>query len=147
MLFSWIIKISFVMAAACYNLSHDRLILQAPCHVTQTIVIHLPLVPRCASVNWVSIGLDNGLLPVRRQAITWTNAHLLSIRPSGTNFSEIWIKIQNFHSRKSSWKHWLQNSSHFVQGVEVTHGECRGPVPKKNVIHEDVILWKSFLHS
>ena len=32
----------------------------------------------------------------RRQAITWTNAGLLSIRPLGTNFSEIWIEIQNF---------------------------------------------------
>ena len=34
----------------------------------------------------------NGLAPVRRQAITWTNAGLLSIRPLGTNFSEIRIK-------------------------------------------------------
>ena len=29
-------------------------------------------------------------------AITWTNADLLSISPSGTNFSEIRIEIQNF---------------------------------------------------
>ena len=41
------------------------------------------------SVNWVSIGLGNGLLSVRRQAITWTNADLLSIEPLVTNFSEI----------------------------------------------------------
>ena len=27
-----------------------------------------------ASMNWVSIGSDNGLSPDRRQAITWTNA-------------------------------------------------------------------------
>ena len=34
----------------------------------------LPLVPYIyASVNWVSIGSDNGLSPVRRQAITYTN--------------------------------------------------------------------------
>ena len=31
--------------------------------------------------NWVSIGSDNGLAPVRRQAITWANAELLSIGP------------------------------------------------------------------
>ena len=49
-----------------------------------------------ASVNWVSIGSDNGLAPVRRQAITWTNADLLSIGPLGTYLSEIWIKIQSF---------------------------------------------------
>ena len=49
-----------------------------------------------ASVNQVSIGSDNGLSPIRRQAIIWTSAWLLSIGPSGTNFSEILIKIQNF---------------------------------------------------
>ena len=27
-----------------------------------------------ASLNWVIIGSDNGLSPVRRQAIIWTNA-------------------------------------------------------------------------
>ena len=47
-------------------------------------------------MNRVSIGSDNGLSPVRRQAITWTNAHLLLIGYLRTNFSEIWIKIQKF---------------------------------------------------
>ena len=55
---------------------------------------------RYASVNWIDIGSGNGLSPVRRQAITWANALLLSIRPMGTIFCEIWIKIQNFHSWK-----------------------------------------------
>ena len=48
------------------------------------------------SVNWVSIGSDNGLLPAWHQAITWTNAHLLSIGPLEKNFNEIWTKIQSF---------------------------------------------------
>ena len=52
------------------------------------------------SVNWISIGSDNGLAPNRRQAIIWTNAGLLSIGPFGTNFSEILIKIQNFSFTK-----------------------------------------------
>ena len=39
------------------------------------------------------IGSDNGLSPDRRQAIIWTNAGLLLIGPSGTNFSEILIEI------------------------------------------------------
>ena len=34
-----------------------------------------------ASDNLVSIGSDTGLSPIRRQAIIWTNAWLLSIRP------------------------------------------------------------------
>ena len=36
----------------------------------------------------VSIGLDNGLSPIRRQAINYPNAGLLSIAPLGTIVSE-----------------------------------------------------------
>ena len=39
------------------------------------------------------IGSDDSLSPVRRQAITWTNAGLLSIGLMGTHFSEILIGI------------------------------------------------------
>ena len=69
-----------------------------------------PLVPHIyASVNWVSIGSDISLSPVRHQAIAWTNADLLSIGTLRTNFSEIRIKIQNvsfmkMHSKMSSAK-------------------------------------------
>ena len=47
-------------------------------------------------MNCVSIGSDNGLSPVRRQAIIWASAGLSSIGPLGLIFSEILIKIQNF---------------------------------------------------
>ena len=53
--------------------------------------------PIYASVDWVSIGSGNVLLPLH-QAIMLTNAALLSIGHLGTNFSEIWNKIQIFHS-------------------------------------------------
>ena len=53
-----------------------------------------------ASLNWVIIGSDNGLSPVRRQAIIWTNAGILLIGPLGTNFSEILIGIQTFSFKK-----------------------------------------------
>ena len=46
------------------------------------------------------IGSDNGLSPVRRQAIIWTNAGILLIGPLGTNFSEIIIEIYIFSFRK-----------------------------------------------
>ena len=46
-----------------------------------------------ASMNWVITGPDNGLSPVRRQAITWTNAGLLLIGILGTYFGEIWNGI------------------------------------------------------
>ena len=48
----------------------------------------------------IIIGSDNGLSPGRRQAIVWTNAGILLIGPSGTNFSEILIKLCIFSSAK-----------------------------------------------
>ena len=46
------------------------------------------------------IASDNGLSPGRRQAIIWTNAGILLIRPLAINFSEILIKIQIFSLKK-----------------------------------------------
>ena len=55
------------------------------------------------------IGSAIGLLPVWGQAIIWTNAGILLIGPSRTNFSEIFIKIHTFsftimHFKMSSRK-------------------------------------------
>ena len=46
--------------------------------------------------NLTIIVSDNGLSPGRHQAIIWTNAGILLIRPLGTNFSEISIEIHTF---------------------------------------------------
>ena len=51
-------------------------------------------------MNCINIGSDNGLSPIRRQAIIWSNAGLLSIGPLGTNFSEILIKMNNYSFKK-----------------------------------------------
>ena len=59
------------------------------------------------------IGSDNGLSPGRRQAIIWTNAEIMLIRPL-ENFSEIWIGIQTFSFKKCTWKCRLRNGVHFV---------------------------------
>ena len=56
------------------------------------------------SVNWISIGSGNGLVPAWHQAITWTNAALLSIELLGTKFSEIWIRILSFLFKKMHLK-------------------------------------------
>ena len=50
------------------------------------------------------IGSDNGLSPRRRQAIIWTNAGILLIRPLGTNFSEILFRNQTFSFKKMHLK-------------------------------------------
>ena len=44
-------------------------------------------------MNWVNIGSENRSSAVRRQAITGTNAELLSIGLLGTNISAIWFII------------------------------------------------------
>ena len=50
------------------------------------------------------IDSDNGLSPGRRQAIIWTNAGILIIEPSGTNFDEILIGIHMFSFKKMHLK-------------------------------------------
>ena len=68
------------------------------------VLAHLPKCRIYASVNGVSIGSGNGLSPVRRQTITWTNADVLSIWPLRTNFSEIWIEMHNLSFTKMHLK-------------------------------------------
>ena len=65
-----------------------------------------------ASINNGIIGSNNVLSPVRRQAIIWTNAGLLLTAPLGTNFNEISIRFQQFHSRKCIWICRLRNVGH-----------------------------------
>ena len=56
-----------------------------------------PTVPHIyALVKRVDSGSDNGLSPIRHQAIIWTNAGMLLIGPLGTNFSEILIESHTF---------------------------------------------------
>ena len=52
----------------------------------------------------VSIGSDNGMSPIRRQAIISTSARLLSIGPLGTNFSEIVVTNRTFSFKKMRLK-------------------------------------------
>ena len=67
------------------------------------------------------IGSDNGLPPVRRQAIIWTNAGILLIRPSGTNFSEILIEIDVIPFKKMIWKCRLRNGIQLSRPPWVKH--------------------------
>ena len=50
------------------------------------------------------IGSDNGLSPGRHQAIIWTDAGILLIRPLGTNFNELLIEILTFSFMKMRLK-------------------------------------------
>ena len=80
---------------------------------------------------WVqhnNIGSDNGLSPVRRQAIIWNNAAILPIRPEGTYFSEILPKIKKVFIHGNAIEKclfWgsisvdceLQNGRHFADDI------------------------------
>ena len=61
---------------------------------------------------------DNGLSPVMRQAIIWTNAGLLSVGHPITNFSVIAIKIQTFSLWECIGKSHLQNV-HFADDISL----------------------------
>ena len=50
------------------------------------------------------IGSNNGLSPGWRQAIIWTNAGILLIGPSGTNFREIVVGIHKFSFKERHLK-------------------------------------------
>ena len=82
--------------------------------MTQTQLTHWGRVTHICIGNLTIIGSDDGLLPCRHQAIISTNAGMLIIGPSGTNFSEILIGIQTFHSRNCISKHRLQNGIYFL---------------------------------
>ena len=56
-----------------------------------TLLTHWGRVTHICVSKLTIIGSDHGLSPGRRQAIIWTNAGILLIRPLGTNFSEMFI--------------------------------------------------------
>ena len=52
--------------------------------------------------------------PIKRQAFTWTNAHLLSFGPLEKQYIEIWVKSKQFPVKKCIWNCRQQND-HFVE--------------------------------
>ena len=72
--------------------------------------------------NLIIIASDDGLLPNRRKAITWSNAGILLFRPLGTNFSQISIKIHTFSFKKMHLKTSSAKRRPFCLGLNVlTH--------------------------
>ena len=74
------------------------------------------------------IGSDNGLSPGRRQAIIWTNAGILLIRPLGTNFSEILSEIHTFSFKKMHLKTSSAKWRPFCLGLNVLRIEVPSSV-------------------
>ena len=78
----------------------------------------------CVS-NLPTIGSDNGWQPKQRQAIIWTNAGILLVGPSETDFSEIVIEnvFKKMRLKMSSGK-WQQ----FCVGLNVLRKDAKDHV-------------------
>ena len=74
--------------------------------------------PWCSLWLQCNVSSGKGFSPAPHKAITWTNALLLSVVLFVTNFSELWIKVQNFLSIKCILKWCLQNGGHFDQALQ-----------------------------
>ena len=74
------------------------------------------------------IGSDNGLSPHHHQAITWTNSEILLIRPLGTTFSEILIKIYTSSFKKMHLKMLSAKWQSFCLGLNVLTCETLLPL-------------------
>ena len=72
----------------------------------------------CVS-KFTIIGSDNGLSPIRRQTIIWTNVGILLIRTLGTNSSEILIQIHTFLNKKMHLKMSSGKCKPFCLGLNV----------------------------
>ena len=89
-----------------------------------------------ASLDRVIIGSDNGLSPVRRQAIIWTNAGILLIGPLGTNFIEILIEILTFSLEKMRFKVSSAKRWQFCLGLNVLkYMKCMQYLGKHRELH------------
>ena len=78
------------------------------------------LIDWLVSKKWVTTGPGHGLLTVRHQAITWISAGSLSIRPSGTNFSEIVAATTKiFFSKKMNLRMLFANCWPFCPGINM----------------------------
>ena len=65
------------------------------------------------------IGSGNGLSPGHRQAIVWTNAGIVLMRPLGTNFSDILIEIITFLIKEMHFKVSSAKRRPFCLGLNV----------------------------
>ena len=77
----------------------------------------------CVSKS-TSIGSDNGLSSGRHQAIIWTSAGILLIRPLGTNFSEILIGVQTFSFKKMELNMSSPKWRPFCLGLNELRNQC-----------------------
>ena len=84
-----------------------------------TVLKHWDRVTQICVSKFTIIASDNGLLPIRRQAVIWTSTGILLIRTLGTNFSEILIQIHTFSNKKMHLKMSSGKCRPFCLGLSV----------------------------
>ena len=91
------------------------------------------------------IGSDSGLPPYRPQAIIWTDAGILLIRTTGTNFSEILGEIHSFSFKKMHLKMSSAKGRLFSLGLNELNNKIVSPTePSRNIHNLSYILWVSY---
>ena len=85
----------------------------------QIVLTHSGWVTHICSSKLIIIGSDNGLSPGWRQVIIWSNAEIVLIRTSGTNFSETLSEIRTFSIEKMHLKMFSGNWRPFCFGLNV----------------------------
>ena len=86
---------------------------------TKHVLSHWDWVTHICVSKLTIIGTDNGMSPGRHQAIIWTNAKILLIRPLRTHFSEILIEIHTFSFTKMHLKMLSEKLRPFCLGLNV----------------------------
>ena len=115
-----------------------------PFRLGHKVLTHWGRVTHICVSKLIIIGSDNGLSPGRRQAIIWTNAGILLIRPLGTNFNEMLIKILTFSFMKMRLKVSSAKWRQFRLGLNVLtlhHGENTSfPLLNPNAFRSDTTV-------
>ena len=109
---------------------------------------------RYASINRVSIGWNYVLLPVRRQAKSWTDADVLSFETQGTNF--IAFSIEIFSSNKMRLKmpsakvwailfrgRWVKAMYHLLNLINWPRFQITKHLPLTNIIAIAILVCHS----
>ena len=103
------------------------------CKLTAFLLTHWGRVTHICVRKLTIIGSDNGFSPGRRQAIIWTNAGILLIRTSGTNFSEILDEIHSFSFSKMRLKMSSAKWRLFGLGLNELNSSCYHICPSVSI--------------
>ena len=98
----------------------------------------------CVS-EFTIIGSDNGLSPIRCQAIIWINAGILLIRTLGTHFSEILIQIHTFSNKKMHLKMSSGKFRSFRLGLNVLSSWAEPWLSQRNLDQYHGCWWPRFV--